>query len=1131
MGKFEIGTSMSDPRTATMLRMGEGGDKVQDMDGPGVEHVRDAGVHQGTAPWADREASIDIGRKFPGMSKADRQVCELMVKELMHKEGCSADEARRKVYKAWNMESPATGQEDTHVVAKARDEAVSRKIKLLMEEGKPQDQAVAIALDMQRRGKLSKGYEDEPTQRVQPGQPGDAADAFLAQHQPPKPAAPPPTPQQQNVQQVQQFHQNIKRLGLTPPPADKGAPYHGSDEWRQYHERVHDRAHKYAEGRPEPSRFRLSNVAFEKWHADHVGDNYEHTAVKNRVPGGGPMSSLPPAPHPAHVGSPAHHHAISRYLAGQTTPGGPPASAVAGHEAAVAHRDAEVARYREGRRAGKQPKPPPTLDEARRHVARRQSWSPAIGERAARATGRGTAETHPVSASEREAAIRRVAPYKKSETAMMQFEALGWVDLAEDNIRKSLAMEVGQLGIMPDNTIVVKGEDGQMRLWEPEDDEFVPDWVIWMYPDQIAKGLYPEEICDGLFKADEPAPAPGPAKGSGANFGMRSAAEKVLTQGKHMVQQVQEAGRSMMDRRRARQGARAAAASPAEVRPSRERRTYRGKGQMGSGGLEQREKPLATADPRARIAHAAGEAIAGKKARERRATETANMRQHHEALARQIDNHPAWDLGFSPRTDEHRAAVKHFRSKLGAAGGVGEGGIHEHRQVRAHTEASVGHHERLIDALDDHHATRTRAKKISREHAGGHHPAGVAGAAHAALGAHARNLPGSEHLATLSRGKHISPEQADQAAAMIRRHRRTEHHQSLHPTQQRALKRAHDMLDAHGSRGHEHLSAKRRQQYRSRADARHHAEATNQGVRLPRTVSHGRRVRAAQEAAKKEAQEEKAETKRQRHHAQALGDTKRALKERMPAHHHAEIDNMTDLNEAVKHLHQHHWPQSAHSYYDKHEGGQKPHSYGSKDPEPEKEDWEGRAKRAEAQAEHHSRRADEAERRAHHQRLRAEGATHGPLGRESLVSKSSNTIEEWGWVDLVEDTVSKAQAMPEGAVGVLPDGQIIIKEAGYFQPWFPRHPEQVPPWAMYVEPELVKGGPDYHGAPNLPQGKWVIRTPERTLQKSEVPEPEPISHIRVGSVTYINAAPAVVRPEGSRPGLDPIQAPPGVFQD
>lgn len=42
----------------------------------------------------------------------------------------------------------------------ASRDAVSRKIKLLMDEGKPQDQAVAIALDMARRGELGKAVEE-----------------------------------------------------------------------------------------------------------------------------------------------------------------------------------------------------------------------------------------------------------------------------------------------------------------------------------------------------------------------------------------------------------------------------------------------------------------------------------------------------------------------------------------------------------------------------------------------------------------------------------------------------------------------------------------------------------------------------------------------------------------------------------------------------------------------------------------------------------------------------------------------------------------------------------------------------------------------------------------------------------
>ena len=42
------------------------------------------------------------------------------------------------------------GAKSTH----AADEAVSKKIALLMDEGYPQDQAVAIALDMKRKGNI-----------------------------------------------------------------------------------------------------------------------------------------------------------------------------------------------------------------------------------------------------------------------------------------------------------------------------------------------------------------------------------------------------------------------------------------------------------------------------------------------------------------------------------------------------------------------------------------------------------------------------------------------------------------------------------------------------------------------------------------------------------------------------------------------------------------------------------------------------------------------------------------------------------------------------------------------------------------------------------------------------------------
>ena len=44
---------------------------------------------------------------------------------------------------------------------KKKEDPVSKKIKMLRDEGKPQDQAVAIALDMERRGKLKEIIREE----------------------------------------------------------------------------------------------------------------------------------------------------------------------------------------------------------------------------------------------------------------------------------------------------------------------------------------------------------------------------------------------------------------------------------------------------------------------------------------------------------------------------------------------------------------------------------------------------------------------------------------------------------------------------------------------------------------------------------------------------------------------------------------------------------------------------------------------------------------------------------------------------------------------------------------------------------------------------------------------------------
>ena len=48
------------------------------------------------------------------------------------------------------------GEGEQSLAEKKKEDPVSKKIKMLRDEGKPQDQAVAIALDMERRGKLKE---------------------------------------------------------------------------------------------------------------------------------------------------------------------------------------------------------------------------------------------------------------------------------------------------------------------------------------------------------------------------------------------------------------------------------------------------------------------------------------------------------------------------------------------------------------------------------------------------------------------------------------------------------------------------------------------------------------------------------------------------------------------------------------------------------------------------------------------------------------------------------------------------------------------------------------------------------------------------------------------------------------
>ena len=55
-------------------------------------------------------------------------------------------------------------QEEVEAVLKEKEDPVSKKIKKLKDEGKPQKQAVAIALDMKRRRKLDEEEGDSAIQ-------------------------------------------------------------------------------------------------------------------------------------------------------------------------------------------------------------------------------------------------------------------------------------------------------------------------------------------------------------------------------------------------------------------------------------------------------------------------------------------------------------------------------------------------------------------------------------------------------------------------------------------------------------------------------------------------------------------------------------------------------------------------------------------------------------------------------------------------------------------------------------------------------------------------------------------------------------------------------------------------------
>lgn len=1240
------------------------------------------------------------------MSKADRQTCELLIKELMHKKGCSYKQAHDEIMKNWGMGGPSTGN-DTGMGfgMRPRQELPDNDVKKALPDGwldlsqdpltKARqmvegqigvlgDGTVVILEEGQltKAGPQSNRWGDiAAAQQQQQAGPRTTPGAAWTGAAPPRPASPPMgggfsnptagfakpaapaapaapvkpavtpddatqhvpiqdtkqmadlarfrardaaatsrdqqqakrsqmTPAQENIQQVKDWHSNIRSMGLEPPPMGS-AKHHGTPDWTAYHNRVHNRAHKFAEGFP-PRRGQ-GELAFSQWHGSyrgrHAEDDYEHVTTRG-------YHHLAPGGDGAHIGSPDHHDAIDaakKKAAARNRPSKRGAQVRAAADASVEKQRAD---YRAARRAGtphSELTPVQTTEEAIHTAAHRASRNPfhAAAGAAARMTGRGNRTTNPVSQSELAEAAARHKPIIKSESAMTEFEALGWVDLGEDNIRKSLAMEVGQIGLMPNDVIVCKGEDGLMHPWEPGDDEFVPDWVVWMYPSDLEKGFRPEDMHNWLYKAGDdppvpppdPAPGPTPAPAPAVNRGSGAAHFKQREEGKKATQAagllaamrsapraavrgVREAAQTVSAGVRGARAARPRAAAEGDRKPglagrlagrlepltapfreghraaSKRRRSIRGARAAAEGdvaprtmgpsatgqsdyqrGQQQkrttvRERPWPVAGPGARMTHAVGEVLGGKRGRERRAAEVQNMREHHDNLTHQIQEHPAWLAGFRPRHAGEKEAANHFRTKLRSARGQGQrsGGIHEHRSVRDHTEQSIRHHETLHGAMDEFMANLDRKQPFHHNERAQQAAIGKIGLAHGVLHSNraTRNLPGMEHIRAVTNAQHISPHEAAHAAATIRRHLKTQHG---HDNRQ-VLQEAHNLLHQHSTKGREHLSRTAKgsnpaaRDFLNRMEREHVRQARERGHDLPLTMNEKRTQDADREHRKAEQKAEKRERKQESSEKAALHATKRAL---MAEHGHVPenrraIERMDDLLHAVHALgHKSKWPKEVHHHFRNYGGA--PQTIGEA---PEHVD--------------HKTRADELERKlaeltAEHARLQqthegAMGALHGPRPhvdsdlRRSVPHSKSEIIEQWGWTDLIEDTIQKAHAVPEGGVAVMPDGQIVIKEAGYFQPWFPRHPDHIPPWAMYLDdPSLFKSGPDYHGAPTAPQGRWVVRTSDPELEIIKAEAPPPPAGIQIGSLTYINSPAYEAKPEGSRVGLDPITAPPGVYQD
>jgi t-SNARE complex subunit (syntaxin) len=112
---------------------------------------------------AQQTVAMNVDRAEQAISRGDRESARKWIKAAQDAldDTVTAGGLRKRLeqlatrYKMAANEVEETEEQKAGLkLMAASDEAVSNKIRTLIAEGKPQDQAVAIALDMKRRGEI-----------------------------------------------------------------------------------------------------------------------------------------------------------------------------------------------------------------------------------------------------------------------------------------------------------------------------------------------------------------------------------------------------------------------------------------------------------------------------------------------------------------------------------------------------------------------------------------------------------------------------------------------------------------------------------------------------------------------------------------------------------------------------------------------------------------------------------------------------------------------------------------------------------------------------------------------------------------------------------------------------------------